>query len=402
MRIATITFQQNAVSQMQDLQAAISKTQTQLATSSRLQSAADDPAAMVQVNRLNVELAASKQYVTNGNSASTNLKLEEQGLSDATNTLQSARDLAVQANNPTLTAVQRQDIATQLKQLLQDLVSIGNQRDSTGNYLFAGTASATTPFVQSGNSISYAGAASVNQIQIAANQRISAGDTGAAAFMNIPAGNGTFTTANAAANTGNGSISTGTVTNAASWVPDTYTISFISPTQYQITNSAGTVVPSGSPPVSPATFQDGDTISFNGVQVEITGTPAATDTFTVAKAGTSSAFNTLSSLITTLSSATLTPAQLATQIGGALQQIDGAITNMSNVSASVGARLNSITSTQSSAQTSQVSLQTSISDLSATDYAAAVTALNTQELALKAAQQSYASIAQLSLFNYIK
>jgi flagellar hook-associated protein 3 FlgL len=98
----------------------------------------------------------------------------------------------------------------------------------------------------------------------------------------------------------------------------------------------------------------------------------------------------------------LNPAQLATQVSTALEQIDGAITNMSNVSASVGARLNSITSNQSSAQTSQVSLQTSISDLSSTDYAAAVTDLNTEELALKAAQQSYASIAQLSLFNYIK
>jgi len=402
MRISTLSFQNNAVTQMQDLQAAISKTQIQLGTSSRLQSAADDPAAMVQVNRLNVELAASTQYVTNGNSASANLKLEEQGLSDATATLQSARDLAVQANSPTLNATQRQDIATQLTQQLQDLVSIGNQRDSTGNYLFAGTASGTLPFVQSSGSIAYAGASSVNQIQIAANQRISAGDSGATAFMNIPAGNGTFTTANAATNTGTGSIGAGTVTNPAGWVPDTYTISFISPTQYQITNSAGTVVPSGSPPVTPATFTPGDTISFNGVQVEINGTPAATDTFTVAKAGTSSAFNTIQSLITTLSSPNLSPAQLATQIGNALQQIDGAITNMSNVSASVGARLNSITSTQSSSQTTQVSLKTAISDLADTDYAAAVTDLNTQELALKAAQQSYASIAQLSLFNYLK
>jgi flagellin-like hook-associated protein FlgL len=36
------------------------------------------------------------------------------------------------------------------------------------------------------------------------------------------------------------------------------------------------------------------------------------------------------------------------------------------------------------------------------DYAAAITDLNTEELSLKAAQQTYASIAQLSLFNYIK
>jgi flagellar hook-associated protein 3 FlgL len=394
MRIATITFQQDAISQMQNLQADLAKTQNDLATSKKLHSAADDPAGMVQVNQLNTEFSASKQYVTNGNSASANLKLEAQALSDATNVLQSARDLAVEANNAALTPAQRHDIATQLQQQLQDLVSIGNQRDSTGNYLFAGTASSTLPFSQSGNSIAYSGATSVSQLQIAANQRISGGDTGATAFMNIPAGNGTFTTAAATANTGTGSIDTGTVTNPSAWVPGIYTIAFTSPTQYQVTNSGGTTVTSG-------TFAPGDTISFNGIQVGITGTPATGDQFTVAKAGTASAFSTLSGLIATLNS-TASPAQLATQIGGALQQIDGAISNLGNVSASVGARINSITSAQSSATTLQTNLQISISNLSDVDYAAAVTQLNTEELSLKAAQQTYASIAQLSLFNYIK
>jgi flagellar hook-associated protein 3 FlgL len=395
MRISTVTFQQNALAQMQALQSAISKTQNQLATSSKLQSAADDPAGMVQVNQLNTQISASQQFVTNGNSASTNLKLEEQAMADATNVLQSARDLAVEANNSALTLAQRQDIASQLQQQLQDLASIGNRKDSNGNYLFAGTASGTLPFTQSGNSIGYQAATSVSQVQIASNQRISGGDTGATVFMNIPAGNGTFTTAATLTNTGTGSISTGTVTNAAAWVPDTYTISFTSPTQYQVTNSAAVVVASGS------TFKDGDTIAFNGVQVAITGTPATGDQFTVAKAGTASAFSTLSGLITTLNT-TINNAQLSTQIGGALQQIDGAITNLGNVSASVGARLNSITSSQTSARSLQTNLQTSVSQLSDVDYAAAITALNTEELSLKAAQQTYASIAQLSLFNYIK
>jgi flagellar hook-associated protein 3 FlgL len=178
-------------------------------------------------------------------------------------------------------------------------------------------------------------------------------------------------------------------------VPDTYSISFSSPTSYTVTNSAGTAVTSGT------TFTSGDSISFNGVQVQITGTPAAGDQFTVAKAGTASAFSTLSGLATTLSSPNLSSAQLATQIGGALQQIDGAIANMSNVSASVGARLNSITSAQSAAQSTQTNLQTSISQISDVDYAAAITQLSTEEVSLQAAQASYAKIAQLSLFNYI-
>jgi len=396
MRISTVTFQLDALNQMQALEADLSTTQNQLATGKKLLSAADDPAGMAQVNELNVQLSASQQYVTNGNSATANLQLEEQALADATNTLQSARDLAVQANNSSLTASQRQDIATQLQQQLQDLVAIANRTDSNGNYLFGGEASGTQPFAQSGNTVTYSGAAAVSQVQISPNQRISSGDTGAAVFMNIPAGNGTFTTAAGAANTGTGSIGVGSLTNPAAWVPDTYTVTFTSPTAYTVTNSSGATVGSGSG------FTGGQSISFDGIQVPISGTPAAGDTFTIAKAGNASAFSTLQSLITTLNSPNLSNAQIATQIGGALQQIDNAISNLSDVSASAGARVNSITSSQTTARTTQTNLSGAISNLSDVDYAAAITQLNTEELSLQAAQQSYASIAHLSLFNFIQ
>ncbi|HTT01965.1 MAG TPA: flagellar hook-associated protein FlgL [Steroidobacteraceae bacterium] len=394
MRISTVTFQDNALNQMQALESDLSKTQTQLSTGKQLQSAADNPAAMAQVNQLNTELSASQQYVTNGNAASANLQLEANALTNATNVLQSARDLAVQANNASLTSTQRQDIATQLQQLLQQLIAAGNSTDSNGNYLFGGYASSAQPFSTAGNSVSYAGTQDVSQIQISANQRISAGDSGSSVFMNIPAGNGTFTTAAAAGNTGNAWIDGGSVTDLASWVPDTYTVSFTSATQYQVTNSSNVVVASG-------TYTSGDAIDFNGAQVTVSGVPAAGDQFTVSPAGTASAFSTLSSLVATLSSTTLSPAQITTQLGGAIQQIDGAINNIDNVQASVGGRINAVTATQSSAQSLQTNLQSSISQLSDVDYAAATTQLSTEELALQAAQESYASLAKLSLFNYL-
>jgi flagellar hook-associated protein 3 FlgL len=394
MTISTIGFQTDALEQMEALDTALAKTQSELSTGLQIQTAADNPAGMAQVNQLNVELSASQQYVTNGNAASTNLKLEEQALTDGTNILQSAQDLAVQANNSALTASERQDIATQLTQLLQQLVGVSNSTDSNGNYLFGGYANTTQPFAQSGNSVIYSGASGVNQIQIGSVLSVSAGDTGSSVFMNVPAGNGTFTTAAGSANTGTASIDAGTVTNPSAWVPDTYTISFTSPTQYQITNSGGTVVSSG-------TYTSGSAIAFDGVQVTLTGAPATGDQFTVAAAGTASVFSTLSGLVSTLTSTTLNSAQLTTQIGTALQQLQGAVAHMGDVQASVGSRVNVITSAQSSAQTQQTNLQSSVSSLQDVDYAAAVTQLNTEEVSLQAAQESYASLAKLSLFNYL-
>lgn len=394
MTISTLTFQTNALAEMEALQTALTQTQTELSTGSKLPNAAANPGAMAQVNQLNTQLSASQQYVTNGNALSSNLQLEQSALTNATNALQSARDLAIEGNNSAMSVQDRQDIATQLQQLEQTLLGTANSTDSTGNYLFGGTASGTRPFVQTGASVGYQGNNQVNQVQISADQSVSAGDAGDSVFVNIPAGNGTFTTAVGAANTGSGSIDTGSVVNPATWVPDTYTISFSSPTAYQVTNSAGAVVGAG-------TYTSGDAIDFAGVEVTISGAPASGDSFAVAPAGQASVFSTINNLIATLNSSTLSNAQITTQIGGAIQQIDNALGNFDGLQASVGGRLNAISTVATSSQSTQTQLQGTISNLSATDYAAATTQLSTEELALQAAQESYASIAKLSLFNYV-
>ncbi len=399
MTISTLSFQTNAVDQMDALQQAMSKTQTELSTGKQIQTAADNPVGMSQVVQLDTQLSASKQYVTNGNLAGASLNLETQALNDATNTLQSARSLIVQANNASVSASQRQDIATQLQQLEQQLVGIANRQDAQGNYLFSGYAAGTKPFVQNGTAVSYVGANQVSQVQLSAEQSISTGDAGNAVFMNIPAGNGTFTTAAAAANTGTASIGPGTVTNPSNWSPpDTYTISFTSATQYTVTNSAGATVATGTYAASAGgTFS----IGFKGIQVSFSGVPATNDQFTVAPAGTASAFATLASAINTLNSSSASSAQIATQLNGALEQVDGAISHIARTQASVGARINAISAASSDAQSQQTDYQTSISQISDTNYAQATTKLSTEELALQAAQSSYASMMNLTLFKYI-
>jgi flagellar hook-associated protein 3 FlgL len=394
MTISTLTFQNTAVAQMDALETALSQTQTQLSTGKQLQNAADNPTAMTEVNELNAQLSASQQQVSNGNTVTSGLQLEQNALTNATTALQSARDIAVEGNNSDLSLSERQGLVAQLQQLQQTLLASANSQDAQGNYLFGGTASGSPPFAAGSSSVSYLGNDQVNQVQIGPDQSLSVGDAGSSVFMNIPAGNGTFTTAVSGANTGSASIDTGSLTNPAAWVPDVYTIAFSSPTQYQVTNGSGAVVATGA-------YVSGDAITFNGAQVTISGTPAAGDQFTVAPAGKASVFSTIAGLITTLNSGSLSSAQISTQVGGSIQQIDAALNNLNNVQAGVGGRLNAITASASSAQTTQTNLTASVSQLSDVDYAAAVTKLSGQELTLQAAQESYASIAKLSLFNYL-
>ncbi len=90
------------------------------------------------------------------------------------------------------------------------------------------------------------------------------------------------TSSSGTGNTGTATIAAPMITNPAAWTSGTYTISFTSATNYQVTNSGGAVVTSG-------TYLSNSPISFNGEQVTISGTPAAGDTFTV---GRNSAANT--------------------------------------------------------------------------------------------------------------
>ena len=82
-------------------------------------------------------------------------------------------------------------------------------------------------------------------------------------------------TASSAANTGSGTISAATITSPASWVPGSYTLTFTSPSAYQVTDGGGAVVATGA-------YSAGAPISFAGAQVTVNGAPAAGDTFTIA------------------------------------------------------------------------------------------------------------------------
>jgi flagellar hook-associated protein 3 FlgL len=398
MRISTAEITSQAILAIDNQSSALQTTQNEVSTGLAVQNAADNPVAASQIVQLTQQQSQLTQYGTNLQSAQTRLSLEESSLSTATTTLQSIRDLAVQAGDATLNDTDRQQIATQIQTQIQALLGTANTQDSNGEYLFSGYAAQTQPFAtDSSGNVSYEGDAGTRLIQISPNQSVADSDTGATAFMNVAAGNGTFTTAADTTNTGSGIIDSGSVVDSTQWVPGNYTVSFTSPTAYQVTNSGGTVVASGN-------YTSGTAIQFEGVEVTVTGTPAAGDSFDIAPSGNQSMFATLTQLTAALNKPADTAAssaQLATSLASALTNIDQDVSHLSTVAASVGARLNLLTAQTTTNTATSTALTTQQSSLQDVDYASAVSTLNEQMVGLQAAEQSYAAIAQLSLFKYL-
>jgi flagellar hook-associated protein 1 len=75
-------------------------------------------------------------------------------------------------------------------------------------------------------------------------------------------------------NTGTATIESATVPNTAAWTRGNYQLTFSSPTAYTVTNASGNTVASG-------TYTAGVPIVFNGIDVTLTGTPAAGDSFAI-------------------------------------------------------------------------------------------------------------------------
>lgn len=395
-RISTGAFHASAVAQILSQQSRLARTQAQVASGRKFETPSENPIGATQVQDLERRRSELAQFTQNSELLTSRLNMGEQSLSSAENVLQRVRELALQANSAGVDPASARAIAAEIRSRAQELMDVANRRDANGEFLFAGYSTGTQPFSRGAGGVTYAGDQNVRALQIGADQKIADGFSGARTFVDIPEGNGTFSTAEGV-HAGTGSIDTGQVTNAAAWVRGNYTITFTSTTAWEVRNGANALVASGP-------YTDGGAIAFNGVSLTVTGAPAANDTFTVAPATTESVFETLDALADALDTgagSANTRSSVGTAVARALTQIDQGLTNVNALRAEVGARLSAIDSTTSDREALDDQLNVSVSSLRDIDYAEAISRMNQQLTGLQAAQAAYARISQLSLFDYL-
>jgi flagellar hook-associated protein 3 FlgL len=402
MRISTAGMHRTSINAILEQQTRMARTQEQVTTGKRFQSAAEDPIAAARAASLDRTLADNAQFARNSNIIENRLNYEEQSLADATALLQSVRDMALQGASSTLGASERRMLANNVRQHLAGMLDVANRDDGNGEYLFAGTSTATRPFVPGATGVNYLGDLTNRQIRISSTQSLADGHSGADVFMNITERNGLFRTSVAAGNTGTGSIDVGRIVDPTAWVADNYTLQFTSATDWQVvddTTPVANVIASGTG------FSAGQGVSFLGITVTIAGSPAANDSFSIQPAQRTDVFAMLEDLAATLEGGAATGGSTAvfnTRIGAAIANLDQALERVVSMRADVGSRLSAIDQAAATREDEAVDLQSLLSDLRDVDYASAISQLNQQYAGLQAAQAAYTRISQLSLFDYLR
>lgn len=397
MRISTTGSLQGQVEALARLKADLQRTQSQVSAGTKLLTAADDPVAAARVQDGERWLSAADQYQRNGELARSRLGLQEGALADATDLLTRVRELAVQGGNGALDRTARNSIATEVRTLSEQLLQIANRRSPSGEYLFAGNSSATAPFAIQAGAAQYAGDDMSRLVEIAPGQRVADAMPGSDVFVRIPAGNGSFALRGDPANAGSGVLGAGSVVDPNAWDGQPYRVLMMANGDWEARDAADALVASGA-------YTSGGAIEFKGIRLAISGAPVAGDQFHIDPSGTEDIFTTLDRLADSLEAPVNSAAQRAqstNELNAVIAQLAQGQEELSGSRAILGARLSAVDAAATAREAFKQDVTTNLSQLRDVDYAEALTRLNTQLAGLQAAQQSFAKLSRLSLFDYL-
>jgi len=158
----------------------------QISTGQSVNQLSDNPSAAAQVVLNHVQTSQDTQYLNNISALTAQGQTIDATLNSTVQAVNQAIGLGVEGANGTLSNADRQDIASQLIGIRNQVLGLANTTYQ-GSYVFAGTATSTQPFVLDAtqpDGVKYNGNASVNSTQIAPGLTIPINMPGSQIFTN--------------------------------------------------------------------------------------------------------------------------------------------------------------------------------------------------------------------------
>jgi flagellar hook-associated protein 3 FlgL len=455
LRLGTANSYDRTLNILTTRQVDLSQQQEKLAAGKKVLRGSDDPTgaaqaerAMTRSNRVDVEVRAL-------NLQRNTVSLAESTLGNSMELLQTIREKLVHAGDGALTPSDRAALAVEIKTMRDQLFGYANKQDSNGIPLFGGLGSAPQAFTDEVGGVTFNGTTGNR-----ASTLVSVPGTmdGQAVWMNVPTGNGVFTTdlgmgtlptspaALIGAQTGTpyvpvdpdwaftktmnttneGEIwaGVGQVVDPAALTGNNYIVRFnVTPqlaeaapistnpddwaldpvVTYDIYRYDPIADPTGAAAVavvSDQAYTDGQDIIFDGVSITPKGEPADGDTLTIQSSQRTDLFAVLDQAIAAIDGAG-NGFQLSQDLAVALTQLDSGKERISTARSEAGVLLKRTDIIEGTQEDKTLQLAADRSRAEDMDMVAGISDLQNMQVGYQAALQTYAQVQRLSLFNFI-
>ncbi|MGS0673891.1 flagellar hook-associated protein FlgL [Shewanella sp. 125m-1] len=400
MRISTAQMFHQTSSNVLKGQSATSQILEQLASGKKVNTAGDDPVAAAGINNLNQQSALTNQFLKNIDYATGNLAVSESKIGSAETLVSSMHEGMLRSVNGTLTDTDRQAIADEMRSSLEELLSIANSKDESGNSLFGGFNTDGDPFAFDNNGkVVYSGDSGVRDTIVASGVTVGSNIAGDSVFMNAANAMGDYSVNYSTSQTGSFSVESAKVTDSTLPVAGDYSFAFadngVGGLELNVTDSLGVVT-------SIPNFDPSQPVAVDGIELQFKGTLVAGDSFSMSPESNSNIFDTLNSAISLLEDGgKLNSPQGQSEMAQLLNNVNSGQELMATSRSVAGNSLKSLESYTDLHKEDQLVNQSALSMLEDLDYAAAITEFEKQQMALNAISSVFSKVGSASLFDYI-
>ena len=186
MKISNSQLFDTSIGQMTQKQSEISQMQAKLAAGKQLVKPSDAAHKAALIQRLNSAMQRQDVFESSLNRADNRLATEETAVMGAENILQRIRELAIQGTNGGLNDSDRSTIAKEVNSLRDSLFSLSNTQDTSGNYIFSGTAVKSPAYaIGADDAITYQGNQNETSVDISETRRVAINRSGDRVFSSV-------------------------------------------------------------------------------------------------------------------------------------------------------------------------------------------------------------------------
>lgn len=395
MRTASLTAFNTALNNLQTRQTDMSDAQARLTSGLRVMQASDDPTAAARAERARALIQRSESTARAVDASRTAMTLTEAALGDAVELLQQARELVTAAGNASYSDAERADVANQLAEIRKQLMGVANRSDGSGGYVFSGQGAGRPPFLDRPGGVDYVGTGGA--VRVASAEPLPLTLDGGQVWLSAASGNGVFEVQSASANAW---ADAGRVTAPDQVTGATYDIQFTvsgGVTTYSILRDGAATAAVNLP------YTSGQAIEIDGLAVNITGTPASGDSFTLAPSAPDlSVFDALDRVVNELKTPLRTGAQITQSVQNGLRDLDALSDHLQSSRSMTGEVLNRIDGVDKRLDDLKLFGETTRSDAEDLDMIQAISDFQNQQTGYQAALQTYSTMQRMSLFDYIQ